>query len=84
MTLKLVRKDCAPQPSTAEYNRDLHRENARLETLIDYNREQLRQLDDQIKKAERRMKGLTTMIVPDRNLLTYRPLVAFVERTATS
>ena len=32
--------------STAEYNRDLHRENARLETLIDDNREQLRQLED--------------------------------------
>lgn len=48
--------------STAEYNRDLHRENARLETLIDDNREQLRQLEEEIRKSERRVKGLTTMI----------------------
>lgn len=48
--------------STAEYNRDLHRENARLETLIDDNREQLRQLEDVIRQSERRVKGLTTMI----------------------
>lgn len=48
--------------STAEYNRDLHRENARLETLIDDHREQLRQLEDEIRKSERRVKGLTTMI----------------------
>ena len=48
--------------STAEYNRDLHRENAKLETLIDNNREQLRQLKDEIRKSERRVKGLTTMI----------------------
>lgn len=48
--------------STAEYNRDLHRENARLETLIDDNREQLRQLEDEIRKSERRVKGLMTMI----------------------
>ena len=48
--------------STAEYNRDLHRENARLETLIDDSREQLRQLEDEIRKSERRVKGLTTMI----------------------
>ena len=48
--------------STAEYNRDLHRENTRLETLIDDNREQLRQLEDEIRKSERRVKGLTTMI----------------------
>lgn len=48
--------------STAEYNRDLHRENARLETLIDDNREQLRQLEDEVRKSERRVKGLTTMI----------------------
>ena len=48
--------------STAEYNRDLHRENAKLETLIDDNREQLHQLDEQIQKAERRVKGLTSMI----------------------
>ena len=48
--------------STAEYNLDLHRENARLETLIDDNREQLRQLEDVIRKSERRVKGLMTMI----------------------
>lgn len=48
--------------STAEYNRDLHRENARLETIIDDHRERLRQLEDEIRKSERRVKGLTTMI----------------------
>ena len=48
--------------STAEYNHDLHRENAKLETLINDNREQLRQLEDEIRKSERRVKGLTTMI----------------------
>lgn len=48
--------------STAEYNRDLHRENVKLETLIDESREQLRQLEDEIRKSERRVKGLTTMI----------------------
>lgn len=48
--------------STAEYNRDLHRENARLETLIGDKSEQLTRLEEQIKKAETRVKGLTTMI----------------------
>ncbi len=48
--------------STAEYNRDLHRENARLETIISDKSEQLGRLEDQIKKAETRVKGLTTMI----------------------
>ena len=48
--------------STAEYNRDLHRENARLETLISDKSGQLSQLEEQIKKAETRVKGLTTMI----------------------
>ncbi len=48
--------------STAEYNRDLHRENARLETLIGEKFEQLTRLEEQIKKAETRVKGLTTMI----------------------
>lgn len=48
--------------STAEYNRDLHRENAKLETLISDKSGQLSQLEDQIKKAETRIKGLTTMI----------------------
>ena len=48
--------------STAEYNRDLHRENARLETLISDKSGQLGRLEDQIKKAETRIKGLSTMI----------------------
>lgn len=48
--------------STAEYNRDLHRENARLETLIGDKSGQLTQLEEQIRKAEKRVKGLTTMI----------------------
>ena len=48
--------------STAEYNRDLHRENAKLETLIRDKSGQLGQLEEQIKKAETRVKGLTTMI----------------------
>lgn len=48
--------------STAEYNRDLHRENAKLETLISDKSGLLSQLEDQIKKAETRVKGLTTMI----------------------
>ena len=48
--------------STSEYNRNLHRENAKLESLIDANREQLRQLEDEIRKSARRVKGLTTMI----------------------
>lgn len=48
--------------STAEYNRDLHRENAKLETLISDKSGQLGRLEEQIKKAETRVKGLTTMI----------------------
>lgn len=48
--------------STAEYNRDLHRENAKLEILISDKSGLLSQLEDQIKKAETRVKGLTTMI----------------------
>lgn len=48
--------------STAEYNRDLHRENARLETLISDKSGELSRLEEQIKKAETRVKGLTTMI----------------------
>lgn len=48
--------------STVEYNRDLHRENAKLETIISDKSEQLGRLEDQIKKAETRVKGLTTMI----------------------
>lgn len=52
----------AQHRSTAEYNRDLHRENAKLETLISDKSGQLSQLENQIKKAETRVKGLTTMI----------------------
>ena len=48
--------------STAEYNRDLHRENAKLETLISDKSGLLSQLEDQIKKAETRIKGLSTII----------------------
>lgn len=48
--------------STAEYNRDLHRENTRLETLISDKSGLLVQLEEQIKKAETRVKGLSTMI----------------------
>lgn len=48
--------------STAEYNRDLHRENAKLETLISDKSGQLSRIEEQIKKAETRVKGLTTMI----------------------
>ena len=48
--------------STAEYNRDLHRENAKLEILISDKSGQLSKLEEQIKKAETRVKGLTTMI----------------------
>lgn len=48
--------------STAEYNRDLHRENAKLETLISDKSGLLSQLEEQIKKAETRIKGLSTMI----------------------
>lgn len=48
--------------STAEYNRDLHRENAKLETLISDKSGQLGRLEEQIKKAETRVKGLMTMI----------------------
>lgn len=33
-----------------------------LETHLDDNREELRQFEDEIRKAERRVKGLTTMI----------------------
>lgn len=48
--------------STAEYNRDLHRENTRLESLIGDKSEFLSRLEERIKKAETRVKGLTTMI----------------------
>lgn len=57
-----IRETGARHRSTAEYNRDLHRENARLETLIGDKSEQLTRLEEQIKKAETRVKGLTTMI----------------------
>jgi len=57
-----IRETGARHRSTAEYNRDLHRENARLESLIGDKSEQLTRLEEQIKQAEKRVKGLTTMI----------------------
>lgn len=57
-----IRETAARHRSTDEYNRDLHRENARLETLIGDKSEQLTRLEEQIRKAETRVKGLTTMI----------------------
>ncbi len=57
-----IRETGARHRSTAEYNRDLHRENTRLETLISDKSDQLTQLEEQIKLAEKRVKGLTTMI----------------------
>lgn len=59
---KDIHETGARHRSTAEYNRDLHRENARLETLISDKSGQLGRLEDQIKKAETRVKGLSTMI----------------------
>lgn len=56
-----IRETGARHRSTAEYNRDLHRENARLESLIGDKSEQLTQLEKQIKQAETRVKGLMTM-----------------------
>ena len=57
-----IHETAARHRSTAEYNRNLHRENAKLETLISDKSGLLSQLEDQIKKAETRVKGLTTMI----------------------
>lgn len=57
-----IHKTGARHRSTAEYNRDLHRENAKLETLISDKSGQLSRLEEQIRKAETRVKGLTTMI----------------------
>lgn len=57
-----IRETGARHRSTAEYNRDLHRENTRLESLIGDKSEFLSRLEERIKKAETRVKGLTTMI----------------------
>lgn len=57
-----IRETGARHRSTDEYNRNLHRENSRLESLISGRQMLLGKLDDQIRKAERRVKGLTTMI----------------------
>lgn len=57
-----IRETGARHRSTDEYNRNLHRENSRLESLISDRQMLLGKLDDQIRKAERRVKGLTTMI----------------------
>lgn len=48
--------------STDEYNRELHRQNSMLESLIDDKQMQLVKLEEQIRKAETRVKGLSTMI----------------------
>ncbi len=57
-----IRETGASHRSTDEYNRDLHRENARLESQIGDKSERLSRLEEQIRKAETRVKGLTTMI----------------------
>lgn len=57
-----IRESGARHRSTDEYNRQLHRENSMLESLIGNNRERLVKLEEQIRKAETRVKGLTTMI----------------------
>ena len=57
-----IRESGARHRSTDEYNRDLHRENSMLESLIGDKQKRLVKLEEQIKKAETRVKGLTTMI----------------------
>ncbi len=57
-----IRETGARHRSTDEYNRHLHRENSMLESLIGDKQMQLVKLEEQIKKAETRVKGLTTMI----------------------
>lgn len=48
--------------STEEYRRSLSRECTTLEEQVAINKERLRLLDQEIRMAERRVKGLTTMI----------------------
>ena len=57
-----IRESGARHRSTDEYNRQLHRENSMLESLIGDKQERLVKLEEQIRKAETRVKGLTTMI----------------------
>ena len=57
-----IRESGARHRSTDEYNRQLHRENSILESLIGDKQERLVKLEEQIRKAETRVKGLTTMI----------------------
>ena len=57
-----IRETGARHRSTDEYNRLLHRENSMLESLIGDKQERLVKLEEQIRKAETRVKGLTTMI----------------------
>lgn len=52
----------AKHRSTEEYKRDLSRENTRLEKEISVKSETARNLDQQIKMAETRVKGLSSMI----------------------
>ena len=57
-----IRESGVRHRSTDEYNRELHRQNSMLESLIGDKQMQLVKLEEQIKKAETRVKGLTTMI----------------------
>ncbi len=57
-----IRESGARHRSTDEYNRHLHRENSMLESLIGDKQKRLVKLEEQIRKAETRVKGLTTMI----------------------
>ncbi len=57
-----IRESGARHRSTDEYNRQLHRENSMLESQIGDKQLRLVKLEEQIKKAETRVKGLTTMI----------------------
>ncbi len=57
-----IRESGARHRSTDEYNRLLHRENSMLESLIGDKQMRLVKLEEQIRKAETRVKRLTTMI----------------------
>ncbi len=57
-----IRESGARHRSTDEYNRHLHQENSMLESLIGDKQKRLVKLEEQIRKAETRVKGLATMI----------------------
>ena len=57
-----IRESGARHRSTDEYNRQLHRENSMLESLMGDKQKRLVKLEEQIRKAETRVKGLSTMI----------------------